>query len=140
MCITDITKDGEKMILEIDFNSDEAIYIQLRNQIIIGIATESIRDGDPLPSVRQMADHIGINMHTVNKAYSVLKQEGYVKLDRRKGAVISLDVDKIQVLDEMRKDLSVVIARGICKNISCEEVHQLVDELFCFFVKEPRED
>ena len=110
MCITDITKDGEKMILQIDFNSEEAIYIQLRNQIIIGIATESIREGDPLPSVRQMADNIGINMHTVNKAYSVLKQEGFVKLDRRKGAVVSLDVDKIQVLDEMRRDLSVVLA------------------------------
>ena len=85
MCITDITKDGENMILQIDFNSDEAIYIQLRNQIIIGIATETIKEGDPLPSVRQMADNIGINMHTVNKAYSVLKQEGFVKLDRRKG-------------------------------------------------------
>ena len=92
MCITDITKDGENMILQIDFNSDEAIYIQLRNQIIIGIATETIKEGDPLPSVRQMADNIGINMHTVNKAYSVLKQEGFVKLDRRKGAVVALVV------------------------------------------------
>ena len=71
------------MLLNIDFNSDEAIYIQLRNQIIIGIATERIREGDPLPSVRQLADNIGINMHTVNKAYSVLRQEGFVKLDRR---------------------------------------------------------
>lgn len=135
MYITDITKDGENVLLKIDFNSDEAIYIQLRNQIIIGIATESIREGDPLPSVRQMADNIGINMHTVNKAYSVLKQEGFVKLDRRKGAVVSLDVDKIRVLDEMRKDLSVVLARGVCKNISCREVHQLVDEIFQTFLR-----
>lgn len=133
--ITDITKDGEYMILNIDFNSDEAIYIQLCNQIIIGIATESIREGDPLPSVRQLADHIGINMHTVNKAYTVLKQEGFVKLDRRKGAVIALDVDKMRVLDEMRRDLGVVLARGICKNVTCEEVHQLVDEIFSVFSK-----
>lgn len=138
MCITDITKDGGHMVLQIDFNSDEAIYIQLRNQIIIGIATESIREGDPLPSVRQMADNIGINMHTVNKAYSVLKQEGFVKLDRRKGAVVSLDVDKMQVLDEMRRDLSVVLARGICKNVTCEEVHQLVEEIFGTFQRGQR--
>ncbi len=138
--ITGITKDGENMFLQIDFNSDEAIYIQLRNQIIVGIATESIREGDPLPSVRQMADNIGINMHTVNKAYSVLKQEGFVKLDRRKGAVVSLDVDKIQVLDEMRRDLSVVLARGVCKNVSYEEVHQLVDEIFQSFLKGQREE
>ncbi len=140
MYITGITKDGEKMLLQIDFNSDEAIYIQLRNQIIIGIATESIREGDPLPSVRQMADNIGINMHTVNKAYSVLKQEGFVKLDRRKGAIVSLDVDKLRVLDEMRKDLSVVLARGVCKNVSCEEVHQLVDEIFQTFLRSQRDE
>ena len=83
------------MLLQIDFNSDEAIYIQLRNQIIIGIATESIKEGDPLPSLRQMADNIGINMHTVNKAYSVLKQEGFVKLDPV--SYTHLDVYKRQV-------------------------------------------
>ena len=67
------------MIVEIDFNSEEALYIQLINQIIIGIATDQIREGDTLPSVRQLADNIGINMHTVNKAYSVLKQEGFLR-------------------------------------------------------------
>ncbi|HIX16188.1 MAG TPA: GntR family transcriptional regulator [Candidatus Hungatella pullicola] len=121
------------MFVQIDFNSDEAIYLQLRNQIIIGIAMDAIKEGDPLPSVRQMADNIGINMHTVNKAYSVLKQEGFVKLDRRKGAVVAVDVDKMRVLDEMRRDLSVVLARGICKNVTCEEAHQLVDEIFQAF-------
>ena len=60
------------MYIEIDFNSEEAIYIQLRNQIIMGIATSEIREGESLPSVRQLAETVGINMHTVNKAYSVL--------------------------------------------------------------------
>ena len=84
------------MIVEIDFNSEEALYIQLINQIIIGIATDQIREGDTLPSVRQLADNIGINMHTVNKAYSVLKQEGFLRVDRRRGAVIALDTDKMR--------------------------------------------
>ena len=61
------------MIIEIDFNSEEAIYVQLCNQIILGIATARLQEGDSLPSVRQLADEIGINMHTVNKAYTVLK-------------------------------------------------------------------
>jgi len=69
-------------------------------------------------------------MHTVNKAYTVLRQEGFVKLDRRKGAVIALDVDKLQALKELEQDLTVVLARAICKNISRAEVHQLVDALF----------
>lgn len=118
------------MIIEIDFNSDEAIYIQLCNQIIIGIATSRFHEGDELPSVRQLADTIGINMHTVNKAYTVLKQEGFVKVDRRRGAVIAVDADAIQALEEMKKELEVVLAKGSCKNISREAVHALIDELY----------
>ena len=71
----------------LDFNSDEAIYVQLMNQIILGIATSRLQEGDTLPSVRQMADTIGINMHTVNKAYTLLKQQGFVSIDRRRGAI-----------------------------------------------------
>ena len=129
------------MVLKIDFNSDEAIYIQLRNQIIMGIATSRLQEGDTLPSVRQLADTVGINMHTVNKTYSVLRQEGFVKLDRRRGAVVSLDVDKIQAIDEMRQNLDVVLACGICRDVSREEAHQLVDEIYDRYTKrEARED
>ena len=140
---TALYKGEDVMLIEVDFNSSEAIYIQLRNQIIMGIATDMIREGDTLPSVRQMADHIGINMHTVNKAYSVLRQEGFVKLDRRKGAVVSLDVDKIQAIEEMRQTLDVVLACGICRDVSREEAHQLVDEIYDRYTKrdiEARED
>ena len=63
------------MIIEIDFNSDVAIYMQLRNQIIVGIATSQLNSGDSLPSVRHLAEDIGVNMHTVNKAYSLLRCE-----------------------------------------------------------------
>ena len=124
------------MIVEIDFNSEEALYIQLINQIIIGIATDQIREGDTLPSVRQLADNIGINMHTVNKAYSVLKQEGFLRVDSRRGAVIALDTDKMRTISEMRRDLSVILARGVCKNVSREEVHNLVDSIYDAFTAE----
>ena len=124
------------MLIEIDFNSEEALYIQLINQIIIGIATDQIREGDTLPSVRQLADNIGINMHTVNKAYSVLKQEGFLRVDRRRGAVIALDTDKMRTISEMRRDLSVILARGVCKNVSREEVHDLVDSIYDAFTAE----
>ncbi len=120
----------KNVIIEIDFKSDEAIYIQLCNQIIMGIATDQLKVGDTLPSVRQLADTIGINMHTVNKAYSVLRQEGFLTIDRRRGAVISIDADKIQALEEMKRELLVVLARGCCRNISRAEVHALIDEIF----------
>lgn len=118
------------MLIEIDFQSDEAIYMQLRNQIIMGIATSVLREGDELPSVRQLAGDIGINMHTVNKAYAVLRQEGFVTMDRRRGAVVALDANKLQAVSELRHHLQVVLAKGICKSISREEVHEMVDEIY----------
>ena len=124
------------MILKIDFNSEEALYIQLRNQIIIGIATEQLQEGQTLPSVRELADDIGINMHTVNKAYSILKQEGYLKLDRRKGAVIALDLDKYRAKLEMEAAMRMILAQGICKGVTCEEVHEMIDEIYRGFAGE----
>ena len=118
------------MIIEIDFNSDEALYLQLRNQIIMGIATSQFREGDSLPSVRQLAELVGINMHTVNKAYTVLKQEGYVKVDRRRGAVVAVDTDRMRTLAELKKQLQVILAESSCKNISKEEIHELIEEIY----------
>lgn len=83
-----------------------------------------------LPSVRQLAESIGINMHTVNKAYTVLKQEGYVKVDRRRGAVIAIDIDRMQTLLELKKELRVILAKSSCKNISKEEIHELIEEIY----------
>lgn len=118
------------MVIEIDFNSEEAIYMQLRNQIILGIASDQFEEGEVLPSVRQLADMIGINMHTVNKAYTVLKQEGFVQVDRRRGAVIALNIDKIRAMEEMKEELYVILAKGKCRGITKNEIHALVDDLY----------
>ena len=118
------------MLIKIDFNSDEAIYVQLRNQIIMGVATAQLQEGDSLPSVRQMAETIGINMHTVNKAYAVLREEGIIHLDRRRGAVIAIDMNRLQAMEDMKRQLRFVLAKGRCKNITKEEVYTLVDEIF----------
>ena len=118
------------MILEIDFNSDEALNIQLRNQIVIGIATSQLSAGDSLPSVRQLADRVGINMHTVNKAYSVLRQESYIKLDRRKGAVVAIDYDQVVATGQIMTMLQSVLAEAICKDIQRDDIHATVDEIY----------
>ena len=118
------------MIIEIDFNSSEPIYVQLCNQIIFGIATSELREGDALPSVRQMAEMIGINMHTVNKAYSVLRQEGFIRLDRRKGAVIAVDMDRLKARSNLKMQMRILLAQGLCKGLTRREVHELVDEIF----------
>ena len=82
-------KEVTAVIVTIDKTSDEPIYLQLRSQIVAGIARGELMAGDPLPSVRSLAGDLGINLHTVNKAYAVLRDEGYVDMRGRHGAFIS---------------------------------------------------
>lgn len=118
------------MVIHIDFDSSEALYLQLRNQIIVGIATSELSEGENLPSVRELAEDIGINMHTVNKAYSILRQEGYLKLDRRNGAVVAVVIDALKAREEMMNELRVTLAKACCKGISEEEAHVMVSKIY----------
>ena len=118
-----------EMFYEMDFDSEEALYLQLRNQIILGIAESLLQEGDALPPVRQLAGEIGINMHTVNKAYALLKEEGFLAIDKR-GAVIAMAVDKAEALSQLRERLLGTLAKAVCQDISRQEVHQLVDEIY----------
>lgn len=122
------------MVIEIDFNSDEALYIQLRNQIIMGIAKDILKEGESLPSVRQMASELGVNMHTVNKAYALLRQDGYVKLDRRNGAVVSVSLENRGYhIENIHSDMQMIVAQAICKEISLAEMQKLVQEMYDTF-------
>ena len=123
------------MLIEIDFNSPEAIYIQLRNQIVMEIAQDRLHDGDSLPSVRSMANILGVNMHTVNKAYAMLREEGYLKLDRRKGAIVSVEVrSKADELAKINDYMQMIVAQAICKEITKDEMKRLVGEMYDTFL------
>ena len=118
------------MYISSDFNSDEALYLQLRNQIILAIVKAELQEGENLPSVRDMAETVGINMHTVNKAYAMLRQEGYLRLDRRHGAVVAVDMDQVKATMELAETLDLILAQAICKNVSRSDVHDLVDQIY----------
>ena len=65
--------------------------------------------------------------------YSIMvarRQQGFIQLDRRRGAVISLDIDKLKACEEMKQDMRIALAKGCCKNVTREEAHRIVDELF----------
>jgi GntR family transcriptional regulator len=76
------------MFIELDLQSEVPIYTQLVEQFIEGMANGQLKPGDPLPSVRSLAADLGINLHTVNKAYQVLKQEGFLQVHRKQGVVV----------------------------------------------------
>lgn len=118
------------MYIEIDFQSDEAIYMQLRNQIILSIADSILREGDSLPPVRQLAGDIGINMHTVNKAYSMLREEGFLTLDRRRGTVVCVSADQARAMQEAELALRPVLAKAVCRGLGREELHELIDRIY----------
>ncbi len=126
------------MILRIDFDSETPIYVQIKNQVIEGIAKSEIEIGEELPSVRALAEDIGVNMHTVNKAYNMLKDEGYIKIDRRKGAVVSLNLN--QSMEKFREDLNenlyFYMAQCFNRNINKEEIKEFIDKIFIDFNKE----
>ena len=87
------------MRIKLDFNSPEAIYIQLRNQI------------------------------------AMLRQEGYLKLDRRKGAVISVQIsDKSEEMMKVNGYMQMIVAQAICKEITKDEMKQLVEEMYDTFL------
>ena len=82
-------KGATAVVITIDQSSRDPIYLQLRAQIIEAIATGELRAGDGLPSVRRLASDLGINLHTVNKAYAVLRDEGYLLMRGRSGAYVA---------------------------------------------------
>lgn len=82
------------MVISINEASEVPIYQQIRNQIVLGISDGRLKPGEQLPTVRALAGEIGINSMTVNKAYALLKQEGYIYTDRRNGAHVRKEFPK----------------------------------------------
>lgn len=79
------------MIITVDLSSEVPIYQQIRDRVVEAIARRQLAEGDPLPSTRQLAVDLGINFHTVNKAYDLLRREGLLRLNRKSGAVVQRD-------------------------------------------------
>lgn len=124
------------MYISLDLESDEPIYIQLKNQIIAGIARQEIRPGDALPSVRSLASDLGINLHTVNKAYQQLKQEGFILIHRQKGVVVNPEGGpkaNDSYLSDLHTKLQPLIAEAVCRDVQEQEFLQFCREIFSEF-------
>jgi len=120
------------LLIKIDFQSEIPIYQQLKNEIVKGIANNNLATGESLPSVRQLASDLGVNLHTINKAYNQLKVEGYVQVDRRKGATISpIPESKDETQEQIIKtDFELLISSAICKGFTKDEIEKLVINIY----------
>lgn len=124
------------MILTLDFSSDLPIYLQIRNAIVTAIARGEYAEGQRLPTVRALAMEAGINIMTVNKAYQLLKQQGYIITDRRNGAMVHLpggDGGR-GLLEEKRKaiweELSLIAAEAKLHGISEQELTEILQKVY----------
>ncbi|GHV09269.1 GntR family transcriptional regulator [Clostridia bacterium] len=118
------------MLLKFEPDSDTPLYLQLRSQIVGGVARGDLLPGDSLPSVRQLAADLGINLHTVSKAYTLLKSEGYVKILGRRGVTIAKPpaYDAAFVTDFTEK-LSKLFIEAKSRGVSRETITQIVTGL-----------
>lgn len=121
------------MIIELDMQSDVPIYTQLVNSIIEGIASGQLQLGEALPSVRGLASDIGVNLHTVNKAYTLLKQEGFIQVHRQKGVVVhpeAMPEMTEDYMDKQRRELKPIVAESICRGMSQEQLVEIVETMY----------
>ncbi len=116
------------MLLKLDFSDETPIYLQIRNQIVMGIASGALSRGERLPTIRALANESGINMMTANKAYALLKQEGYIVADRRSGARVS---DKTpQPPQRAREELRLLASQLKLAGVNKDEFLALCEEAY----------
>ena len=121
------------MLIKLDFETDMPIYLQIKMQIIEGIATGKLKQGESLPSVRQFASDLGINLHTVNKAYTFLKQDGFIIVHRQKGVVVNPGIGPEitkEYLLQLKKELMPLAAEAFCRGMLLEEFNKICSEMF----------
>ena len=73
------------MILQVDFQAGKPVYIQLADQIRYAAASGRLRPGEPLPSLRPLAEELRINRNTIAKAYAELESQGIIETIPGKG-------------------------------------------------------
>jgi len=100
------------LLLRLDFSAETPIYQQIRDQIVMGIASGELRRGERLPTIRALADEAGVNMMTVNKAYALLKQEGYITTDRRGGTTVAPAPERGALSPSSEEALRVIISEA----------------------------
>ena len=119
------------MLIGINEYSDVPIYVQIRNQIVLGISDGKLAPGEQLPTVRGLAEQMGVNSMTVNKAYQMLKQEGYIYTDRRNGAKVR---ERLEFSDELSTEskelLQRVISEAKIRGIKKEDFFNICENYF----------
>lgn len=77
------------MFIKLNFKSGKPAYLQIIEQVKFAAAMGDLKEGDALPSIRELAEQLSINRNTVAKAYGLLQNEGVVNSSQGKGVFLS---------------------------------------------------
>lgn len=113
----------------VDFHSHVPIYQQIKDNIKSLILRGKLKPGEFIPSIRSLAQDIGVNLNTVARAYKELEAEGVIRAERGEGyVVVGVDAENLkkQVLDELRK----AVVKCAKLGISIEELKNQIEEVF----------
>ena len=120
------------MFIEIEPDSAVPIYLQLAQQIMEGVANGQLKPGEALPSVRSFAADLGMNMHTVNKAYHYLEEKQMIEIMPKKGVFIHPDgVRRATEQDckRIEQELRPILTEALCLQMDKDELLRLTEKL-----------
>lgn len=109
--------------IEVDFSSNTPVYQQIAGGVRALVAKGGLADGAELPSVRELAARVGVNLNTVARAYRTLADEGL--LDLRHGSrarVKSGRVPEVQPTEGLERQVHDVASRLVLQGAGPDEV------------------
>ena len=115
----------------VNLDSPIAVYVQIENQVQFAIASEKVKPGDTLPSVRDMSDMLKINPNTVTKAYRDLELLQMVHTRRGVGVTVSDKAPKMakqRVTGMVKRHLKDAVAECIATGFSTSEIRKMVSD------------
>ena len=116
------------MFLTVDAADRRPIYQQIVDGVKALIASGAIQQGTPLPSVRQVADDLRVNLNTIAVAYRQLQEEGFLSVRHGAGAVVSIRPGRIVEAEDLRKRLRPALTELILNDLSDKEIVGFVRE------------
>ena len=76
------------MLIQLNFKSGKPVYLQVVDQVKAAAASGALRAGEPLPSIRPLAEQLRVNRNTVAKAYAELEGQGVIETSAGRGCFL----------------------------------------------------